>query len=180
MTPLLYNTAVPFLRRKGLNFHDLGGAVSFDVQVQVSDKQFALMTLAIDLSERMKTGEGFRVLVPDIVTFPAGAAARDRVASTLNMLNHSRDTVGKFTANEKGSVMFSLETVFPEDGGDGPDQFEIALDRSREAVRGFYDLIAEANGWDIGDILGDGGDRDIGDILGDGDWDIGDILGDDA
>ena len=151
MTPLLYHTAVGFLREKGIDFHDLGGAVSFNVAV--SDER-DLSILVIDLSERMETGEGFRVLVPDVITFPAGADA----VRMANRLNSRGDMAGKFTVADDMSLRFALESVFPEDGDYGPESVQIALERSMDAVTGFYAIAEEAtNGnaddWDIGDIL---------------------------
>ena len=149
MTPVLYHSAVQFLQQKGIKFHDLGGAVCF--YVAVGDEK-DLSIIIIDLHERMATGEGVKIVVPDIVAFPAGADDA-MTASMVNKLNSREDMVGKFTVAEDRSLRFALETVFPEDGGDGPEQIAVALDRSMDAVMGYYALAAEAaNG--AGDDLG--------------------------
>lgn len=143
-TTLLDNSAVPFLRRKGIQYHDLGGAVTFGVAV--SDKK-DLSILIIDMSERMRVGEGLKILVPDIIAFPAGEDA----ASAANDLNSRENVIGKFTVAQDRTLRFALETVFSEDGGDGPDQVSTALDISMDSVMGV--LIAKG---DIGDIILDG------------------------
>ena len=149
MTPLLYKSAVPFLRGKGIQFHDLGGAVTFGVAV--TDKK-DLSILIIDMSERMRVGEGLKILVPDIISFSEDEDA----ASAANDLNSRENVIGKFTVAQDRTLRFALETVFSEDGGDGPDQVAAALDVSMDSVMGV--LLAKASN-------GAGGDRDIGDII---------------
>ena len=151
MTPVLYHSAVQFLGQKGIDFHDMGGAVCF--YVAVSDEK-DLSIIIIDLGERMATGEGFKMVIPDIAAFPAGFDA----AWMVNKLNSREDMIGRFIVAEDRSMRFALETVFPEDGGDGPEQVEVALDRSMDAVMGYYALVAEAangagDGLGIGDTL---------------------------
>ena len=154
MTDLLYQSAVPFMLRKGIHFYDLGGAVTFTVQV--SDKK-DLSILIIDMSERMKDGEGLKILVPDIIAFPANVDA----ASAANDLNSRENVIGEFTVAQDRTLRFALETVFSEDGGDGPDQVEAALDIAMDSVMGVL-LPKASNGaggdWDIGDIILNGDD----------------------
>ena len=141
LTPVLSRSAVPFLRQKGINFHDLGGAVSFSVAVS---EEKSLTIIIIDMSERMRTGEGTKIVIPDIITFPEGAGP-DMTTGMVNDLNAREDTIGKFTVAKDRTLRFALETVFPEDGGDGPEQVAVALDRSMDAVMGFYGIVSEAS-----------------------------------
>lgn len=136
MTPLLYQTAVPFLREKGIEFHDLGGAVSFEVEV---DDKKAPSIVIIDISERI-AGDGFKILIPDVITLPAGVDA----AGTVNKLNSRDSVVGKFMVAEDRTLRFALETVFPKDGGDGPEHVGAALNCAMDSVMGFYAIAEKA------------------------------------
>ena len=147
MTPTLCRSVVQFLRRDGTRFLDSGGTVIFHVYVQVGDRTVDLTVWVSDPSWRSAsaTGEGLVIFIPDFVWFPA--VARDRAVGLVVSLNARADRVGRFMVADQ-TVCFKLENVFPEDGGDGTEQFEAALDRSREAVCGFYGLVEESMGDD--------------------------------
>ena len=142
----------------------VGGIVWF--QFDVSDRlafigEKSLVVVIADISESVIDGDGFRIVIPDIVTF----AATFREESMLNLLSRLswRDSiVGKFKIADGRSLRYELETVFPEGKAD-PDQVGVALFCAVNAIIEFNSVAAE--------ILKDGDGRTDA-----GDWDIWDIL----
>lgn len=134
-TPLI--SAIRFLRQKGIEFQALIDGVLFNVQI---NDEKSLSIIILDISERAAPAAGFKILIPDIAEFPAGVDA----ARMVNRLNSRDGVIGKFMVAEDMSLRFALETVFPKDGGDGPEHVGAALNCAMDSVMGFYAIAEKA------------------------------------
>ena len=164
-TPLLHNSAIRFLRQEGIAFNMPSDRVIVS-QVAVSDEMRPLNFVIIDISKSVAAGDGFMLVVPDLITFKDGYD-EDAVfvATDLNHALLLGGEVGKFTVINR-TLVFALETVVPKNSA-APEQFEVALRCAVDVVMKLLHTVAQ----EALKRAADDDDRGLGD-----DWDIRDIL----
>ena len=162
----LGDAAIRFLKQAGRQSRVQSASPESRVQseggvawFQFGEKSTTL--ILTDISELILFGDGFKIVIPDVVAFPEGFRDSSMMA-LVSRLNWRDNIVGKFKVAADRSLRYELETVFPEGKAD-PDQVGVAIACAVDAIVEFHIVIAEAgerddeppdaDDWDIGDIL---------------------------